>query len=292
MPSSATVWYHTPMPLRHPARRRFCAQIARPDALLSLADAALCIAWEDRGDGNPDLTLAKLAQIADTVRPRLEGLTHPPTIIQTLNSYLFDDLGFRGNTWSYGEPENSFLDHALQTRAGLPITLAIIYLEISWRLGLPMAGVALPGHFIVCYNASDERIYIDPFQRGRRWSQAECETQIRLFYGDLSAQLAEAVLAAPSRHAILARVLRNLKGAYIERSDFARAHAAVERVLLIEPNAAQDLRDRGLLRIRLGRDHQALEDLDAYIRMAPNPADLSLIEKHAHNLIERIGRRS
>jgi regulator of sirC expression with transglutaminase-like and TPR domain len=280
------------MTTRHPARSRFCAQIARPDALLSLADAALCIAWEDRDEGNPDLALAQIAQIADGARAQLEGVTHAPTIIQTLNSYMFEELGFQGNTWSYGEPENSFLDHALQTRAGLPITLAIIYLEVGWRLGLPVAGVALPGHFIVCYSSGEERIFIDPFQRGRRWSLAECETQIRLFYGALSPELVEAVLVAPSRHAILARVLRNLKGAYIERGDFAHAHAAVDRVLLIEPNSALDLRDRGLLRIRLGRNHLALEDLDGYVRMAPNPTDLSVIEKHALNLVERIGRRS
>jgi regulator of sirC expression with transglutaminase-like and TPR domain len=279
------------MSIRHPARSRFCAQIARPDPQLSLADAALCIAWEDRGDGNPDHALAQIDQIAEAARPRVAGLTHPPTIIHTLNSYLFDDLGFRGNTWSYGEPENSFLDHAIETRAGLPITLSIIYLEVGWRLGLPVTGVALPGHFIVCYSG-DEPIYIDPFQRGRRWSQTECETQIRLFYGDLSPELVRAVLTAPSRRAILARVLRNLKGAYVERGDFARAHAAIDRVLLIEPEAAQDLRDRGLLRARLRRDHLALEDLDAYVRMTPRPADIAAIEQHARALTGRIGRLS
>ncbi len=276
----------------HPARRRFRAQIAHPDDQINLAEAALCIAWEDRGGPGPDQALDELDQIAVAARERIAGLDEAPARVQALNTFLFDDLGFRGNTWSYGEPENSFVDHALQTRAGLPITLSLIYLEVGWRLGLPVAGVALPGHFIVRYLADAESFFIDPFHRGRRWSMAECVTQIRLFYGDSSPETVAFVLQPPTRRAILARMLRNLKGAYIERGQTARALAAVERVLLLDPEAAQDMRDRGLLRARMGMRHLALEDLDAYARHSRDAADIPTVRRHAERLVEQIGRLS
>jgi regulator of sirC expression with transglutaminase-like and TPR domain len=276
----------------NPARHRFRAQLERPEGQIDLADAALCIAWEDTGQGDPDTTLAQLDALAAGVRDRLDGLNHPPTIVAVLNSYLFEDLGFRGNTWSYSDPQNSYLDRVIETRAGLPITLSVVYIEVARRLGLPMVGVPLPGHFIVRYVAPEENIFVDPFHRGRRWSYAECETQVRLFYGIASPELMRDVLAPPPPAAILSRILRNLKNIYVERGDFVHALAAVERILIVEGETAHELRDRGLLRIRLGFLALALQDLDAYARMAPDASDLDAIRRHARTLAERFGRNS
>jgi regulator of sirC expression with transglutaminase-like and TPR domain len=268
----------------HPARARFRALIRRPEPLLNLAEAALCIAWEDQNAGHPAESLRELDALAEQARPRLAGMSEPHEIVSALNSYLFGERGFRGNTWQYSDPANSFLDRVLATRSGLPITLSVVYMEIGWRLALPVAGVALPGHFLARYGTGASSLFIDPFNRGRLWSQEQCETQIATFYGSVTAQLIEQVMAPPTRRSILARILRNLKNLYIEDEQLAAALAAIERIVLLEPDNAQELRDRGLLRARLGQLHPALEDLDRYARMAPSAPDLPQVKQHARAL--------
>jgi regulator of sirC expression with transglutaminase-like and TPR domain len=273
----------------HPARRRFRAQLARPNDNLNLADAALCVAWEDRGHGDPDATLFKLDLIAAGAGERIGDSTHPPTIVAALGGYLFEDMGFRGNNWNYTDPQNSYVDHVIEARVGLPITLSLIYLEVGWRLGLPLVGVALPGHFIVRYLTSQGSIFIDPFQRGRIWSYHECEAQVRRHYGRANEELMRLILEPPSRRAILARMIRNLKAAYAERGEFEQAYAAVERIILIEGENAAEIRDRGLLHARLNRLHRALDDLDTYAQREPNATDLDLIRQHAETISTLIG---
>lgn len=265
----------------HPARARLRAQIRRPDQQLNLAEAALCIAWEDQGALDLPGTLRQLDQLAAEARGRLPAGTPASATVLALNQFLFVEAGFRGNTWDYHDPANSFLDRVLATRAGLPITLAVIYLEVGWRLGLPVSGVALPGHFLARYGGGEDALFIDPFNRGRLWTRAECLTQIATFYGAVSPALVAQVLRPPTRQAILARMLRNLKNLYIERSEFAQALAAAERIVLIEPDQAQDLRDRGLLRARLSQFNGALEDLERYARLVPQASDLAQIREQA-----------
>src|SRR5262245_51995630 len=273
------------------ARRRFYKLLRLPESQLDLAEAALCIAWEDQGADDPRAALHQLDAIADAARPRIKGLIQPPNIVGALNGYLFDDLGFRGNTWSYGDPENSFLDHVLEARAGLPIVLALIYIEIGRRLDLPIVGLALPGHFLARYVAPEiGDLFVDPFNGGRLWTQAECETQVAGFYGSATPALLKQVMAPPSKRDILGRMLRNLKNTYVERGDVALALAASERIMLIEPDNLAELRDRGLLRARLGQLHKALEDLDRYARLAPRAADLPQIRQHARDLAERLAQ--
>jgi regulator of sirC expression with transglutaminase-like and TPR domain len=271
----------------HPARARLRALIRQPDRLLNLAEAALCIAWEDQNSGRPSESLRELDALAERVRPRLADLAQPSQIVSILNSYLFGECGFRGNTWQYNDPANSFLDRVLATRAGLPITLSVVYMEIGWRLSLPIEGVALPGHFLVRFGLGAGALFIDPFNRGRLWSHEECETQIATFYGRVNARLVEQVLAPPERRAIVARILRNLKNLYVEAEQLPAALAATERILLLEPNNPQELRDRGLLRAQLGQVYAAVQDLDRYARMAPHAADLPRIKQQAQALAAR-----
>jgi regulator of sirC expression with transglutaminase-like and TPR domain len=273
------------------ARRRFQRVIRRPEEQLDLAEAALCIAWEDQGAGDPQACLRELDAIAAAARPRISGLTRPPNIVGALNGYLFDILGFRGNTWSYSDPANSFLDRVLETRAGLPIALSVLYMEIGRRLGLPIVGLALPGHFLARYLAPDiGDVFIDSFNRGRLWSRVECERQVAGFYGSAAPALMDQFMAPPSKRAILARMLRNLKNTYVEGEDFARALAAADRIMLLEPDNAQEVRDRGLLRSRLGQLHGALEDLDRYARMAPRAADLPQLRDRAREMAARMAK--
>jgi regulator of sirC expression with transglutaminase-like and TPR domain len=268
----------------HPARARFRALIRQPEPQLNLAEAALCIAWEDQRTGQLEESLRELDTLAEQARLRIAGLAQPREIVPAFNSYLFEELGFRGNTWEYQDPANSFLDRVLETQAGLPITLSVVYIEIGWRLGLPVAGLALPGHFLVRFGIGAEAMFIDPFNRGRLWSYEQCETQIANFYGRVTRQLIDQIMEPPTRRAILARILRNLKNIYAEREELPAALAVAERILLLEPDNPHELRDCGLLRAQLGQIHHALEDLDRYARMLPHAADLPQIRQRAQAL--------
>lgn len=273
------------------ARRRLRVLLRYPDSQFDLFEAALCISWEDRGiDGRLQARRA-LAQIADELHVRLAGLSAPRAIVAQINTLLFDELGFRGNTWNYSDPENSFLDRVLEQRAGLPISLSVLYIELGQRLNLPIVGLALPGHFLVRYQVPDgEDLYIDPFNRGRFWTLDDCHRQIMNFYGSYSSDRVLNSMASPSKHSILGRMLRNLRGTYLERGNFERALAAVERLMLAEPNNVADLRDRGLLRARLGHVYHALNDLDEYARLMPHAPDLGQLRQQALAWAEQVGR--
>ncbi|HEU4327325.1 MAG TPA: transglutaminase-like domain-containing protein [Roseiflexaceae bacterium] len=270
----------------HPtARARFRAQIRRSDAQIDLTDAAFCIAEEDQAAPRSADARDELDTITAEARNRLEALDDRPRArISALNSYLFGDLGFRGNTWDYHHPSNSFLDQVVLTRIGLPITLSIVYLELGHRLGLPVEGLALPGHFLVRWQTHDDEVYVDPFRSGRIWSRSDCEQRIAAAYGGDTPALIEQVMRPPAKRDILARMLRNLKHAYVGAEDLPRALAAIERLLLLSPRDIGEVRDRGLLRARLGHLHLALDDLDTYARAAPKAADLSTLRTRARSI--------
>lgn len=248
---------------------------------LNLAEAALCIAWEDQALPAMPQALAQLDLLAAQAKPRLAGVVEPRAQVGALNQLLFDELDFVGNAANYNDPANSFLDRVLETRTGLPITLAVVYLEVSWRLGLPLTGLALPGHFLVRYPHPAGDLVIDPFNRGRLWSGDECANHVAQYYGSASSLLIARVFQPPTKHEILIRMLRNLKGVYIERSLYPQALAAVERLVLLEPGEATELRDRGLLRARVGQFHGALEDLDRYARLRPEAAEIATLQQQA-----------
>lgn len=272
------------------ARARFRELIRQPEPALDLAEAALCIAWEDQGAAEPEDALRELDALAASARARIAGHDDPWRQIEALNHYLFEELGFGGNTWHYSDPANSFVDRVLATRAGLPITLSVIYIELGRRLGLPISGVALPGYFLVRYSAPGGDIYIDPFRQGKLWSREECEQQIAAAYGDDVAAVIDRIMEPPSKRAIIVRMLRNLKNAYVEAGNPTRALAVVERILLVEPDDPDEVRDRGLLRARMGFVHLALEDFDRYAKLSPKARDMPVLELQARALAEHVAR--
>ena len=267
--------------MRHysPARHRFRSLIRQPEATLDLAEAAACIAWEDQGAGDPAATLQQLSTFADVLRPRIDTHATPRAHVETINAYLFRELGFHGNTADYNDPANSFLDQVIARRTGLPITLSVLYMDVSRRIGLPVSGVALPGHFLVRYAAPDGDIYVDPFHSGRLWSDSECMEQIINAYGAASPALIRQIMPPPTKRSILARMLRNLKHTYVHMGDYRHALSAVERILLLEPDTPQEVRDRGLLRLHLDDGHRALDDIDRYVAAMPDASDVIVLRE-------------
>jgi regulator of sirC expression with transglutaminase-like and TPR domain len=279
---------------RSQARAVFLDLIRRPDPLVPLAEAALALAWEDQGGADPRGYVARLDAFAAVAQPGVQAATDGEGRAAALGEALAGRLGFHGDPRCYQHPDpaNSYLNQVIERRVGLPILLSLVYMEVGWRLGLPIHGLALPGHFIVRLEDAAGDLYLDPFNGGTRWSAADCERQIASFYGELSPELTALIMAAPARGAILARILRNLKQTYLARDDVPHALAAVERLMLLDGSDPGELRDRGLLRLRVGRAQAAVEDLERYAREHPAAGDIAEIRALARELVGRVAPRN
>ena len=265
------------------ARRRFAAYIERPKADMRLAEGALLIALEANPELDIEACLRRLDGMAGAVSGSLGMELEPRRIVSRLNACLFKEHGLRGNRSDYYDPGNSFLNEVLDRKVGIPITLSIIYIDVGRRIGLPVGGVGLPGHFIVRYGAQPEPFYIDPFHTGKLLSAQDCVERVKEIYGpDLPWQ--DSFLDAVDDLHILSRVLNNLKVIYVRKGAHELALGAVERLVLLQPDAPSEIRDRGLLRAQLGYLQAALEDLSTYLEACPEAPDAAAMRRHAEAL--------
>jgi regulator of sirC expression with transglutaminase-like and TPR domain len=247
------------------ARARFSAIVDPSAPRIPLAEAALWIAAEEYPALDVEAYIDRLDEMAEAVRPRLAAADSAESIAR-FNEYVFRELGFGPNDEQYDDPRNSFLNDVIDRRVGIPITLSLVYTEICARLGLPAVGVGFPGHFLVKWTGPSE-VLIDPFFR-KVITRVECGERLRSSYGP-QARFEEAMLAPATPRQIVVRMLRNLKQNYLGRSDLTRALAAVDRALLVCPDDAAELRDRGILYCRLECYGAALRDLERYLELAP-----------------------
>jgi regulator of sirC expression with transglutaminase-like and TPR domain len=228
-------------------RRLFTEAVTGPDHRLDLGRAALLIASEEYPGLDILRYVAKLEAIAAAVRPSVNTTDDPMLKIEHLNWYVFEEGRFRGNSEDYYDPRNSFLNEVLDRSLGIPITVSIVYLEVGRRVGMPLQGVGMPGHFIVKYTEPGAGIYIDPFNKGRVLSREACEELIQHVYGE-PVPFQETFLATVTKKQILARLLMNLKAIYIHTKDYRKALSVVERLLIIQPKNEQEEKDRAALR--------------------------------------------
>ena len=268
-----------------PPRKALTALLALPDDAIDLAQAALLIAREEYPDLEVGPYLARLDQMAEAVRARLRGGEGFTSLIAHLNRLLFDELGFRGNLEEYYDPRNSFLNDVLDRRVGIPISLSTVYLEVAKRIGCPLAGVAFPGHFLVRYMGRDAEteVLIDPFNRGAILTEVECRRRIEEMYQGQVTFRPEFLKRARTKE-IIERMLDNLKTIYQRQRDYHRALKVQQLLLCIHPEGAREIRDRGLLQYRLALLAQAAEDLQAYVRVAPDAPDAAEIRERLKEL--------
>jgi regulator of sirC expression with transglutaminase-like and TPR domain len=255
-----------------PARARLESLVAVPDDEVDLAAAALVIAEDEYPQLRPEPYLRRLDLLAERVRDRLADEGAPLVLLQELSRVLFEEERFRGNAEQYYDPRNSFLNDVLDRRVGIPLTLSMVYLEIGWRLGVPLRGVNFPGHFLVGYEGEALRLLMDPFQNGRIFFEDEAQGLLDQVYGGAVALQPEHLRTA-GRKDMLVRMLSNLKGIYMNGRDDARAAAAMERILLIRPGADSERRDLGMALARLGRSAEAIRALEAYLQRVPGADD-------------------
>lgn len=260
------------------ARQRFATMLSEDEGSINLAEAALLIAQEEYPNLDIAPYLHRLNGMADEVGKGLRLGEDPLRSIEALNTYLFDDLKFRGNAEEYYDPRNSFLNEVLERRTGIPITISTVYLEVGWRLGLPLHGIGFPGHFLVKYSTGKEDIILDPFHRGSILTEKECQGRLDQVYAG-RVQLRPDFLAAATKRQILTRILANLKGIYVAAKDYRLALAAVERILVINPDLAAEIRDRGILRMQLSQAPQAIADLEWNVTTNPQAEDVEEVRK-------------
>jgi len=253
-------------------RGRFVAAVTRPEPEVNLAEAALLVAAEEYAQLTPEPYLRRLDELAERVRDRLWNETAPVVVLQELSRVLFEEEGFRGNRMEYYDPRNSMLNDVLDRRMGIPLTLSIVYLEIGWRLDLPLHGVNFPGHFLVRYDGEAMQLLVDPFMGGAVRFEDEAQDLLDQVYGG-SVRMQPDFLRDAGRHDIIVRLLANLKAVYLNRRDDVRALASIERILVLRPDSADEERDRGMVLTRLGRDAEACAALQRYLELVPDAAD-------------------
>ncbi|HEU4939737.1 MAG TPA: transglutaminase-like domain-containing protein [Vicinamibacterales bacterium] len=241
-----------------------------------LAPAALAIARVEYPSLDPKPYLARLDRMGLEARARARQPGTDP--IRAFNEYLYDEQGFVGNRERYDDPRNSFINEVLDRRTGIPISLAVIYLEVAHRAGLHVDGVNFPGHFLLRVRAGygdprSEVAIIDPFHGGARLSEYDCRQLLRQHVGD-EAAFDTSLLAPATRHDIIVRILVNLKRLYVRMRSFPQARFVSTLLLGIDPSAISELRDRGLLAYHLQDFAAALRDLEEYLRRAPKLPEL------------------
>ena len=260
--------------------RRF-AEVAKapsPD----LAPAALAIARLEYPQLDASRYLRVLDRMGAAAADRIAALggdADLPRRIAGISAYLFREQGFAGNRKHYDDPRNSFLNNVLDRRTGIPITLALVYIEVSRRAGLGIDGVNFPGHFLLRVHpeaadgpdAGGGQLIVDPFHGGAILSELDCRKLLRSHAGEEIA-FDRRLLARATKPEIIVRMLVNLKRIYVRMRSFPQAHAITELLLALDPSATTELRDRGLLAYHLNDYPAALRDLEAYLRFSPRAA--------------------
>lgn len=258
------------------SRSRFAEVATRSEEEFDLALAALLVAAEEYPQLPAEIYLARLDAMAERARDRLGQESASLLVLQEVGHVIHELNGLRGNVENFYDPRNSFLNDVLDRRLGIPITLSIVWLEVGWRLGLPLEGVNFPGHFLVRYRGEAMPVLVDPYHGGQIRFEDEAASLFGQAFGPQAAY-DPGYLRPASRKDIIVRLLSNLKLIYTNQRDEARALSALDRILLIRPDSHDDLRDRGMLLARTGRSAEAVADLALYLQRVPDASDATRI---------------
>ncbi|HEX3629187.1 MAG TPA: tetratricopeptide repeat protein [Candidatus Dormibacteraeota bacterium] len=268
------------------ARDAFARLLHTPEGELDLAEGALLIAAEEYPDLRPGIYLNRIARMATELKQRVRGEVEPRRVVDRANAYFFEEQHFKGNREEYYDPRNSFLNEVLDRRVGIPITLAVLYVAVGERAGLPVRGVGMPGHFLVKYAPASGEVFIDAFN-GRTLTREECGKMLNEMYGG-TVEMRPGLLQPSTKRQILARILNNLKSLYLSRGDLGRALAASDRIMLADPHLTSEWRDRGMILLQMRRDSEALKEFTRYLAVRPEPEDAARIKQLRGELVSRV----
>jgi len=289
---------------------RFSKLVSRADGEIDLARACLQVAEDVYPGLDVDGYLGEIERFAKRLSSRLAPDAAIEDRVIALNDFLFGDLGFRGNADNYYDPRNSYLNEVLDRRAGIPLTLSVLYMEFGRRIELPLEGVSFPGHFLVRLPMRGGTLVLDPFAGGVPQSGDELRERLKgviphaagdwkgpargwkdAARGVAVAELPlEQFLEPASKRQILARLLRNLKGIYREKDSPERLLQVLNRMVIVAPEAAGERRDRGYVYQRLECWRPALQDLSEYLEREPDAADVHEVRASVMELSARCAR--
>lgn len=264
-------------------RKAFGECVRLPDSELDLAETALLIAQEEYPSLDRLRYVELLDELAYAARAKMGGDSDPYARVNLLSEFLFDEENFTGNERDYYDPRNSYLNEVLERRLGIPITLSLVFMEVGQRLGMQVQGVGMPGHFLVKYVDGQDEIVVDPFRKGIIMGADDCQEMLRRVTGGLI-PITTGDLPVVGKKEMLNRMLNNLKTIYLVRKDYPRALAAVERMLLVNPKQPEELRDRGLIRYRVGELAEAIFDLETYLNGNPEAPDADAMERQVREM--------
>ena len=271
-----------------PSLRELATLVSRPDGRLDLARAALTIAqWE-----YPALEVEAYLERLDGLARGVDGSrrsTDPLGRLHRLREYLFVEQGFAGNHEDYYDPRNSFLNDVLDRRQGIPITLSLVLIEVGKRLGLAVEGIGLPGHFIAGARLDDSQIFLDPFNGGALLTPESCEKLVGRVLGR-KVTLTEEHYAPVSGRQLLGRMLANLKGVYWQRQAWDKVVGVIDRLLVLDPKAAGEWRDRGIAWSNMGEIQRGLADWERYLTEFPNTQDHEAVKGHLRKARQKLAQ--
>ncbi len=265
---------------------RFAEIAASADDTINLAEGALVIASEEYPGLDIGAYLVRLDEMGATLKRRLRADISPADTIVALNRFVFEENGFTGNSADYYDARNSFLNEVLDRKRGIPITLAIVYIEIGRRIGLPLQGISFPGHFLVKCPLREGAVILDPYARGMSLGLDELRKRVKALGSGTEPPdpVIANMLAAAGNKEILARMLRNLKAIYTHHKDWIKALSAADRIITIMPLCAEEYRDRGTIYVNLECFRAALFDLQAYLQMLPAAKDADTVREQVVEL--------
>jgi regulator of sirC expression with transglutaminase-like and TPR domain len=272
--------------MKSPIHERLTELVTGSEQELNLAEAALLIARDEYPTLDVEAYLRQIDNLASGVQQRLPAQAGLEDTLVALNQFLFVEQGFSGDLDNYDDPRNSFLNEVLDRKRGIPITLSILYMEVGRRLGLPLKGVSFPGHFLVKFSTREGEVVLDPFSGGCLMSKEDLEQMLQDTFGAAEAAYAplERLLTTANNKEILVRMLRNLKGAYLRRNRYDKALTVVDRILLIQPDQPDEVRDRGRIYEQLECFRAALENYQAYLAQRPGAGDAPEVHRRIAEL--------
>jgi regulator of sirC expression with transglutaminase-like and TPR domain len=274
--------YSVPTPLE------YFASLVQSDAEFPLLEAAISLAQDEYPDLDVQQVLGEVDQLLARLRRRVPADAAPLQKLRAVNQFFFRDLNFRGNVNNYYDPDNSYVSVVLRTRCAIPITLAVLWLELAQGMGLSARGVGFPGHFMVKVNLPKGQVVIDPMD-GQSLSREQLAERLEPFrrrsglVDEFEVPLGLYLQAAPPRD-IVARMLRNLKEIHRTQEDWQRMVAVADRLIVLLPQAWSEYRDRGLAHAELGHAAAAVADLETYLGNVEEGLDMDAIAARAAEL--------
>ena len=259
----------------------YFSSLVQSDAEFPLLEAAVSLAQDDYPELDVQQVLGSVDQLLARLKRRVAADAPPLQKLRAVNQFFYRDLGFAGNLNHYHDPDNSYISAILQTRRAIPITLAVVWLELAQGVGLTARGVGFPGHFMVKVNLPNGQVVIDPLD-GQSLSREELTERLEPFQrrsrliDESEVPLGLYLQVTPSRD-IIARMLRNLKEIHTNQEDWARLIAVQDRLTVLLPKTWSEYRDRGLAHAEMGQIDRALADLDTYLANAKTEPDMAAI---------------